>query len=240
MCDTTFGLTEWHTDEDGILKISAADESYEMLAQLTTSGVNIYYELAEEQVSDIQYNGLFDVGDFGDMKFEGVSYYYVMGNIEFPLEPSVVVTKYGINYRDTIRGLANSGVTFGTYGVKTSALYKSSEVSNVNLNGTLTLSAGDIKKMMMFTLAGVTNTIVLPNLSTLGTNAFSCQCKIVQGATGSRGLTFVMDDGNGGTTNIKNTSEVDFSSGSANQSCIATLLYDGNGSWWIEATSFVD
>jgi flagellar hook-associated protein FlgK len=109
--------------------------------------------------------------------------------------------------------------------------------SNETINGNLEWCMPNLQRLKIVTLSSATNTITLPNG---GNRPFSMQVKVIQDATGSRGLTFVMDDGNGGTTNIKNPSEVDFSVGSANQSCIATLLYDGNGSWWIEATSFVD
>lgn len=235
--DTTFGLTDWQSDADGILKVAAASEDADILAQLT-GGISIYYELATPEESDIEYHGLLVVGDFGDMHFFGTTDYYALGNVAGKVAPSSVVAKYGTNYRDTIRSLANSGVTFSREGITTPGVYFSPSVSNVNVSGTLVLSA--LTRMMMFTLSGSNNTIVLPGQDNLGTNAFSIQCKIVQDATGSRNLYFMMDDGNGGTTNIKNPSEVDFSVGSANQSCIATLLYDGNGSWWIEATSYVD
>lgn len=109
--------------------------------------------------------------------------------------------------------------------------------SNETINGNLEWGMANLQRLKIVTLSSATNTITLPNG---GNKTFSMQVKVIQDATGSRNLYFVMDDGNGGTTNIKNPSEVDFSVGSANQSCIATLLYDGNGSWWIEATSFVD
>ena len=109
--------------------------------------------------------------------------------------------------------------------------------SNETINGNLVWSMANLQRLKIVTLSSATNTITLPNG---GNKTFSMQVKVIQDATGSRNLYFVMDDGNGGTTNIKNPSEVDFSSGSANQSCIATLLYDGNGSWWIEATQYVD
>lgn len=225
----------------GVFYFYCNEDTTENIQNLTQGTNRIMYELNTPTTQDVTFSGLINVWDFGDTRIFGATPFNenVYGTFSYVL-PYSVEFLYSVNLRDVLRSIANSGVTFGTYGVQTSALYKSSEVTNVNINGTLTLSAGDIKKMMMFTLGGATNTIVLPNISTLGTNAFSCQCKIVQDATGSRGLTFVMDDGNGGTTNIKNPSEVDFSSGSANQSCIATLLYDGNGSWWIEATSYVD
>jgi len=109
--------------------------------------------------------------------------------------------------------------------------------SNEIINGNLVWSMANLQRLKIVTLSSATNTITLPNC---GNKTFSLQIKVFQDATGSRNLYFVMDDGNGGTTNIKNPSEVDFSFGLANQSCIATLLYDGNGSWWIEATQYVD
>ena len=239
--DYMYPLNSPYVDENGVYYFYCDEDTADNLAILTQGSNRIMYELANEETGDVTFSGLVNVWDFGDTRIFGAMPFNenVYGTISYVL-PYSVEFLYSVNLRDVLRSIANSGVTFGTYGVQTSALYKSAEVINVNLNGSLTLSAGDIKKMMMFTLVGATNTIVLPNISTLGTNAFSCQCKIVQDATGSRNLYFVMDNGNGGTTNIKNPSEVDFSVGSANQSCIATLLYDGNGSWWIEATSYVD
>ena len=122
-------------------------------------------------------------------------------------------------------------------GTEEASLFIGHTPSNENITGNLVWGIADLQRLKIVTLSSATNTITLPNG---GTKTFSMQIKVVQDAMGSRGLTFVMDDGNGGTTNIKNTSEVDFSLGSANQSCIATLLYDGNCSWWIEATRYVD
>ena len=215
----------------------ADSEDAEILAQLT-AGINIYYELENPIVVQNEFSTLITVGDFGDMRFLDVQTVEQGMSGTYPVTPATVEIKYGVNYRDTVRGISNSRVIFDKNGVKTSGLFRSPDVSNVTVSGTLLLST--IVKMMKFTLAGSSNTIVLPNQQILGDSAFSCQCKIIQDTTGGRNLYFVMDDGNGSTVNIKNPSEVDFSVGTANQSCIATLLYDGDGTWWIEATNYVD
>lgn len=209
---------------NGILFAPCSVESELNENMLKNIGIDILYQLEVPIETDIQYNGYVTVGDFGDMQFDT------------SVIPSEVLIKYGANYRDTIRSISNSGVTFSGKGIVTSGVYFSSDVAVITVAGTYTVSS--LTKMTVYCLTAADNTIVLP--TNLGANAFSIQCKIIQDTTGSRNLYFMMDDGNGGTTNIKNPSEVDFSSGSANQSCIATLLYDGNGSWWIEATSFVD
>lgn len=210
--------------DGGVLFAPCSLESSLNENMLTNVGISILYALETPIETSIQYNGYVTVGDFGDMQFDT------------SVIPSEVLIKYGANYRDTIRSISNSGVTFSGKGIVTSGVYFSPDVAVITVAGTYTVSS--LSKMTVYNLTSVDNTIVLP--TNLGTNAFSIQCKIVQDATGSRNLYFVMDDGNGGTTNIKNPSEVDFSVGSANQSCIATLLYDGNGSWWIEATNYVD
>lgn len=130
-----------------------------------------------------------------------------------------------------------SGIKTFSNGLINGSLLFGSPITPISLSGNATWTIDDLKTMMKVVLSGSTNTITLPNG---GENPFRFQIIVAQDGTGSRALSFVMDDGNGGTTGIKNPSEVDFSFGSANQSCIATLLYDGNGSWWIEATNYVD
>ena len=235
--DNVYQLSYWQSDEYHTLKVMADSEDAEILAQLT-AGINIYYELENPIVVQNEFSTLITVGDFGDMRFLDVQTVEQGMSGTYPVTPATVEIKYGVNYRDTVRGISNSRVIFDKNGVKTSGLFRSPDVSNVTVSGTLLLST--IVKMMKFTLAGSSNTIVLPNQQILGDSAFSCQCKIIQDTTGGRNLYFVMDDGNGSTVNIKNPSEVDFSVGTANQSCIATLLYDGDGTWWIEATNYVD
>jgi hypothetical protein len=231
LTDNTSGLTEWHTDEEGVLKVSAFDQRAEILEQLTTSGVNICYELAVEQESEIQYNGLCDVGDFGDMQFEGVAYFYPMGDVAIPLEPSVVVTKYGANYRDTIRGLANSGVVFNSRGVITSGLFFGKTITTTTLSGNATWNIDDLKNMMKVVLSSSTNSITLPNG---GENPFRFQIIVAQDSTGSRALTISGVSG----VNVYNPSEFDFSSGSANQICVCTIIWDGT-EYIYECTNYI-
>lgn len=223
MQDYTGDFSSFYTD-NGVLYAPCSSETTSNEDKLKTEGIAILYELKTPVETDIQYTGYVTVGDFGDMMFDT------------QIIPSAVVIKYGANYRDTLRSVANSGVTFSNKGIMTPGVFFSPDVQTVTVAGTYTMT--NLTRMTVFDLTAASNTIVLP--TNLGANSFSIQCKIVQDATGSRALSFVMDDGLGGTTAIKNPSEVDFSSGSANQSCIATLLYDGNGSWWLEATNYVD
>lgn len=237
--DNMSPLNSPYVDENGVYYFYCNEDTAENLAILTQGSNRIMYELANEETGDVTFSGLVNVWDFGDTRIFGAMPFNenVYGSISYVL-PYSLTFLYSVNLRDVLRSIANSGVTFDNTGITTSGVFKSPEVGNIDVSGNLVLSS--VTRMMRFTLTGANNTIVLPNQNTLGANSFSVQAKIVQDATGSRALSFLMDDGNGGTTAIKNPSEVDFSSGSANQSCIATLLYDGNGSWWLEATNYVD
>lgn len=237
--DTISHLRNAQTDDNGVLYFTADYEDPEVLAQLT-DGVNLMYELAQYETSDVAFNGLLNVWDFGDMHIFGTTIYSEnpYTGLAQHIPPYSVTFLYSVNLRDVLRGIAKSGATFDPTGITTGGVFKSSDVSNVNVSGTLVLS--DIKKMMKFTLTGSNNTIILPNIQTLKSNAFSCQFKIVQDSTGGRNLYIVMDDGNGSTVSVKNPSEFDFSTGEANQSCVATLLYDGDGTWWFESTRYVE
>lgn len=228
--DSTFGLTDWQSDTDGVLKVAAASEDADILAQLT-SGISIYYELATPEETDIEYHGLLVVGDFGDMHFFGTTEYYAMGNPAGQIPPSSVVAKYGTNYRDTIRSLANSGVTFNANGVVTSGLFFGQPIETKTLNGTSQWDIDDLRTMMRVLLSGSTNTITLPNG---GENPFRFQIIVVQDSTGSRALTISGANG----TNVFNPSEFDFSSGGANQLCVCTIIWDCN-EYIYECTNYV-
>lgn len=221
-------LSNWQTDANGVLKVISDSESDEILAQLTT-GVTLIYELATAEETTIAYNGIVTVGDFGDMRFYGTQT-ITQNNADLEIPPSVVEVKYGVNYRDTIREIANSGAVFKN-GIKTPCVFYG-DVQNVTLSGTLTIARSALKRLVSVTLTNSDNTIVLPEAAG---EAFSIQIKVIQDATGSRNLTLTTDNSN----TVNNPSEFDFSTGGANQKCIATLLWDGS-EWWVEATKYVD
>lgn len=195
---------------------SENDQDYE---QLTSYGIGILYELKDAIETAIQYNGLITVGDFGDMMFDT------------DVIPSEVVIKYGINYRDTIRNLANSGVTFSSNGVFTSGLFFGQQIVTKNLNGSSSWTFGELKTMMRVVLQGADNTVTLP---VGGVNPFRFQIIIVQDSTGGRNLSFnVADSGV-----IYNPSEFDFTSGEGDQLCICTMIWTGN-EYIYECTNYV-
>ena len=145
--------------------------------------------------------------------------------------PSEVVIKYGINYRDTIRNLANSGVTFSSNGVFTSGLFFGQQIVTKNLNGSSTWAFSELKTMMRVVLQGANNTVTLP---TGGVNPFRFQIIIVQDSTGGRNLSFSVAD----SGVIYNPSEFDFTSGEGDQLCICTMIWTGN-EYIYECTNYV-
>ena len=85
--------------------------------------------------------------------------------------------------------------------------------------------------MLKVVLACFTITISLPNG---GNNLFRFQIIIAQVGTGSRALTISGVSG----VNVYNPSEFDFSSGSANQICVCTIIWDGT-EYIYECTNYI-
>lgn len=226
--DVVYQLYGWQTDENGTLFVMCDTEDEEWLEQLT-EGRTIIYELDEYEIIEISFAGLLNVGDFGDMKFEGVEYVGIgVGGI-VSLAPYAVEIKYGVNYRDTIRNLANSGVTFTGQGVVTSGLYFGQPITNQNISGLLTWNLEDIQKVMQITLSGA-SIITLPNG---GSRPFDFKLKVIQDTTGGRALTIASAD----STNVWNINDFDFSAGQSNQRCIVALSWDGS-EWWFSCSEY--
>ena len=93
-------------------------------------------------------------------------------------------------------------------------------ITTTTLSGNAAWAIDDLKTMMRVVLSGSTNTITLPNG---GENPFRFQIIVAQDSTGSRALTISGVSG----VNVYNPSEFDFSSGSANQICVCTIIWDG-------------
>lgn len=230
--DVVYQLYGWQTDENGTLFVMCDTEDEEWFEQLT-EGRTIIYELDEYEIIEISFAGLLNVGDFGDMKFEGVEYVGIGMGGTVPLAPYAVEIKYGVNYRDTIRSIANSGCTFSKNGITTSGLFFGPETPVTTLSGTTTLSIDDVKRFLTFTLTGSVNTINLPKTK----NPFSFQIVIIQDATGGRDLAFACD----GAT-VANPSEFDFAVGEPNQLTVVTLVWLGESvnKWIFEATKYCE
>lgn len=104
-------------------------------------------------------------------------------------------------------------------------------ITPISLSGNATWNIDDLKNMMKVVLSGSANTITLPNG---GENPFRFQIIVAQDSTGSRALTISGASG----VNVYNPSEFDFSSGSANQICVCTIIWDGN-EYIYECTNYV-
>ena len=113
-----------------------------------------------------------------------------------------------------------SGVKTFSNGLINGSLFFGSPITPISLSGNVTWNIDDLKTMMKVVLSGSTNTITLPNG---GENSFRFQIIVAQDGTGSRALTISGASG----VNVYNPSEFDFSSGSANQICVCTIIWDG-------------
>ena len=104
-------------------------------------------------------------------------------------------------------------------------------ITTTTLSGNAAWAIDDLKTMTRVVLSGSTNTITLPNG---GENTFRFQIIVAQDSTGSRALTISGASG----VNVYNPSEFDFSSGSANQICVCTIIWDGT-EYIYECTNYV-
>ena len=104
-------------------------------------------------------------------------------------------------------------------------------ITTTTLSGNATWTIDDLKTMMKVVLLGGTNTITLPNG---GENTFRFQIIVAQDSTGSRALTISGASG----VSVYNPSDFDFSSGSANQICVCTIIWDGT-EYIYECTNYV-
>ena len=124
-----------------------------------------------------------------------------------------------------------SGVKTFSNGLINGSLFFGSPITAISLSGNATWAIDDLKNMMKVVLSGSTNTITLPNG---GENPFRFQLIVAQDSTGSRALTISGVSG----VNVYNPSEFDFSSGSANQICVCTIIWDGT-EYIYECTNYV-
>ena len=113
-----------------------------------------------------------------------------------------------------------SGVKTFSNGLINGSLFFGSPIATITLSGNATWNIDDLKNMMKVVLSSSTNSITLPNG---GENPFRFQIIVAQDGTGSRALTISGASG----VNVYNPSEFDFSSGSANQICVCTIIWDG-------------
>ena len=102
--------------------------------------------------------------------------------------------------------------------------------SNETINGNLEWSIPNLQRLKFVTLSSATNILTLPNG---GNRPFSMQMKVIQDATGGRGLVINCAGG----VNVFNMNEFDFSVGAATQRCLVTLLWDSS-EWWYSCSEY--
>ena len=124
-----------------------------------------------------------------------------------------------------------SGVKTFSNGLINGSLFFGSPIATITLSGNATWNIDDLKNMMKVVLSSSTNSITLPNG---GENPFRFQIIVAQDSTGSRALTISGVSG----VNVFNPSEFDFSSGSANQICVCTIIWDGT-EYIYECTNYI-
>ena len=119
----------------------------------------------------------------------------------------------------------NIGNITSSIGIFTKATFDK-EFDNTTLSGSQTIdwNKGQNQKV---TLDGDIDITFTPILNS---GTFRTQMKFIQDSTGGRNVTF--------TDIVENPSEFDFSSGGANQVCIATFYYDGER-YWVLSTSYI-
>lgn len=124
-----------------------------------------------------------------------------------------------------------SGVKTFSNGLINGSLFFGSPIATITLSGNATWNIDDLKNMMKVVLSSSTNSITLPNG---GENPFRFQIIVAQDSTGSRALTISGVSG----VNVYNPSEFEFSSGSANQICVCTIIWDGT-EYIYECTNYI-
>lgn len=102
--------------------------------------------------------------------------------------------------------------------------------SNETINGNLEWGKANLQRLKIVTLSSATNILTLPNG---GNRPFSMQMKVIQDATGGRGLVINCAGG----VNVFNMNEFDFSVGAATQRCLVTLLWDSS-EWWYSCSEY--
>ena len=115
-------------------------------------------------------------------------------------------------------------------GAEEALLFIGHAPSNENSNGNLVWGIADLQRLKFVTLNSSTNTLTLP---IGGSKPFSIQMKVIQDATGGRGLVINCAGG----VNVFNMNDFEFSVGAATQRCLVTLLWDSS-EWWYTCSEY--
>ena len=114
--------------------------------------------------------------------------------------------------------------------VEQASLFIGHVPSNETINGNLEWEMVNLQRLKFVTLSSATNILTLPNG---GNRPFSMQMKVIQDATGGRGLVINCAGG----VNVFNINDFDFSVGAAAQRCMVTLLWD-SAEWWYSCSEY--
>ena len=123
-----------------------------------------------------------------------------------------------------------TGTIIAPVRISESTLFIGPAPSNETINGNLEWGMANLQRLKIVTLSSATNILTLPNG---GNRPFSMQMKVIQDATGGRGLVINCAGG----VNVFNMNEFDFSVGAATQRCLVTLLWDSS-EWWYSCSEY--
>ena len=123
-----------------------------------------------------------------------------------------------------------TGTIIAPVRISESTLFIGPAPSNETINGNLEWGKANLQRLKIVTLSSATNILTLPNG---GNRPFSMQMKVIQDATGGRGLVINCAGG----VNVFNMNEFDFSVGAAAQRCLVTLLWDSS-EWWYSCSEY--
>ena len=200
--ETAISLT-WSVAADGTVSANC-DTAIVSASDIAQAGKYLYYELASAVIIETSMTMEYSASDFGTEQFAGTT-----------IAPSAVVICYSPNLIDTLRNLANSGVTFSSDGIKNPGMYFG-EIRSLTVSANTTLTLDNMTRLMMVTLSA-SATLTLP----VGiTSSFSFQ--IVVKPTGDYLLTLAASDGSTVYDLSQNSLQ-----GASGKRCYITLLWDG-------------
>ena len=133
------------------------------------------------------------------------------------------------NVRSNARTLDWQGNEY-IQGTEEALLFIGHAPSNENINGNLVWGTANLQRLKFVTLNSATNTLTLP---IGGSKPFSIQMKVIQDATGGRGLVINC----AGDVNVFNMNDFDFSVGAATQRCLVALFWDSS-EWWYTCSEY--
>lgn len=206
--DPQYNSIGFSVDSNGVVHCATLDNPQDFGSKY------MFYELATPVETAIASTGLYNVGDFG------TEWFY-----DTKVAPSACTIKYAANLRDTVRSLANSGVTFGSNGIFNAGLYFG-EVKDILVNTDTVLTLDQLERLLIVTLSGNANITLPVDIA----QSFSFQ--MVVKATGAYTLTIAAADG-GSVYNLS----LGAITGANGKRCYLTLFWDGSN-WALSASEW--